>query len=722
MSGIISITPGLLNQIGNAIKQGIETNVLTLKTEVTNASANNDNFGAKKEQRLDTLWSATITNVGNAGFSNLNSTFSASYNRAENGTPERRALDSVLNQNLPQGIESQFLNATSPRVTASNARFFVDGRPWSSAQSDLNSVDRQIKNLVTELVNDLNRKLGTISSFIMSGGGSRETGWRGELATQAFVSRLSYIEKYVIQTLEGVDGRAGNPDAIVAAVRDAYETLLKHLDTASAKGIEVATQSIALANNRTLFDQQTANMIAGLITSADVGQIPPTQVALIIHIAELLADGRGVQGAFEDQLEDRYQELYTNLTQKIFEVADFFANPGGRGVPAICADIKARINQYNDLIGQTVEAEIRIEETSEHFCSTTGETLTSKNLVWQQRTGIGSLSGFISRGFTENITAVLPIVSTWENTFETTQNRARNLVDGINIDEHVRRLKDRCADAIYSNAEFESVLRVMQLANNHLDTQGRIFHNYSVRLVQTMRGAATNGLAHEIRQGENYYKAVLETVERDFCFGASVRTVESQTASGGSLTRSIMNKVRDATFENTLGFIASNGRSLAAHLQPRNSLGQFVQNKNSVTRFIGRNLRNGNIGRVATRAKKSLPFVGGVIEGINYYRSTGNVGRAISYGGLFTIAGGVGKLATAGIAAVFAVKTAPVWLVVGIGLAVVYGARALYNNVPFVQNTVHHVGDAINAGIDNVRNTIRNGGNNHTNTMGFEWV
>ena len=317
------------------------------------------------------------------------------------------------------------------------------------------------------------------------------------------------------------------------------------------------------------------------------------------------------------------------------------------------------------------------------------------------------------RGFTENITAVLPVVSAWETAFETTQNRAQEMVSRMNNNEHVRRLRDRCTDAIYGDDNLAEVLRVVELAKNHLNTQGGIFNRYATRIMQTMHGAATTGLAQEIKQAENYYSAVLEILERDFCYGASVRVVESNTVSVGALVSTFIGETRTVFLENSLEFIANNGGSIAARIQPRNSLGHFVRSTNPARRWLGTNLRNGNVGRVAKGAKSKVPIIGGVIDGINYYRETGNVGRAISFGGFVA---GLGLL-TGGIVAAF---SAPVLVVIGVGVVTYYGARWLYNNSSLVQNTVHNVGDAINVGINNVRNSIRN--NNNTDLMEFEWV
>ena len=596
MSASIVVKPNSLRQVANSIRRGNEQNVIALKNKINTSLANNSAFGSKKEQRLDALWSVMITNVGNAGFSMLNSTFSSSYDRAIAGTPERRAVQNISNHSIPSGLTDSFSGAISPRPSSADVRFFLSGAPWSSAQSEINSTFREIAALAMEIDNTLAVRLANIEGFIMQSPYSRQTGWRGEVATQAFVSRLNFLEKYLEQVLEGVDRRSGNPDAIVASIEDAFTTANKHIDLSSQKTNEVSNQSEALANNRTLFDQQTANMLAGGGGSADVGEIPRSEVQLKIHIADLLSDGRGLQGAFEDQLEDRYQELSTNITKLIFDVADFFANPGGVNIQSHCAKLQTAIKRWVDLMGRSVEAEVRTSEVQESLCPTSGLTRRNTIRTWQPRRGIGTLGSFVNRGITEDITALLPVATAWEKAFDTTDNRAKEMVSNMNGDAHLRRLRERAGQAMYDDAEFSEVLRTVDLIEMHLNTQRGIFNRYASIVLTTMNGAATNALVGEIRTTERFNGAIIETLERDFGYG----TVVNYEQSGG-------NGYTEKVALGTVGGILGN-------INPSNSVAWTVAG--GTVNVVNR-IRNGeNPGRAFMDTAGAVLFSEGVKYGV----------------------------------------------------------------------------------------------------------
>ena len=151
------------------------------------------------------------------------------------------------------------------------------------------------------------------------------------------------------------------------------------------------------------------------------------------------------------------------------------------------------------------------------------------------------------------------------------------------------------------------------------------------------------------------------------------------------------------------------GRSLAAKLQPRSTLGTFVKDEFSPRKWVTSKLKSLSnpaskvIGNVAKWGGRGLIALGAYEEFKEFNNEYDNVGRAITYSAVATGVG-VGAGAVVG-----AVVGGP--LLVGIGAAVVAGAvvsvgvKALYNNFKPFKNLVDDTGDALN----NAGNKIKEG-------------
>ena len=156
------------------------------------------------------------------------------------------------------------------------------------------------------------------------------------------------------------------------------------------------------------------------------------------------------------------------------------------------------------------------------------------------------------------------------------------------------------------------------------------------------------------------------------------------------------------------------GKSWAAKLQPKSSLGTFVKDTLKPRKWLTGKLKglsstvSTKIGYIAKYGGLALIAVGAYQEVTGHYKQYKNMGRAISYGTVATgvgfVAGQVGAaiggsiatglgLASTGVVAGF---IAPIVGAVVVGAAAAVAAKALYSNVKPFKQVVDGVGDKIN--------------------------
>ena len=145
------------------------------------------------------------------------------------------------------------------------------------------------------------------------------------------------------------------------------------------------------------------------------------------------------------------------------------------------------------------------------------------------------------------------------------------------------------------------------------------------------------------------------------------------------------------------------GKSWAAKLQPRSTLGTFVKDSFKPRKWLTSNLRKVSeptsnvIGHGAKWAGRGLVALGAWQNGKDFYDEHHDVGRAISYSAVATTVGyGMGTLAGVGLATVGAPVAIGFVGAVVVGAAVSTGVKYLYNNFKPFKDGVDFVGDGIN--------------------------
>ncbi|MBO0440299.1 T7SS effector LXG polymorphic toxin [Candidatus Enterococcus ikei] len=164
------------------------------------------------------------------------------------------------------------------------------------------------------------------------------------------------------------------------------------------------------------------------------------------------------------------------------------------------------------------------------------------------------------------------------------------------------------------------------------------------------------------------------------------------------------------------------GRSLAAKLQPRSTLGTFVKDEFGPRKWVTSKLKSVSnpaskaIGNVAKWGGRGLIALGAYEEFREFNNEHHNVGRAITYSAVAT---GVGVAAGAVVGAVVGGPA-----LVGIGAAVVAGAvvsvgvKAAYNNFKPFKNLVDGTGDALNSAGNKIKEGVGKLGRAMGNPLG----
>lgn len=156
------------------------------------------------------------------------------------------------------------------------------------------------------------------------------------------------------------------------------------------------------------------------------------------------------------------------------------------------------------------------------------------------------------------------------------------------------------------------------------------------------------------------------------------------------------------------------GKSWAAKLQPRSTLGTFVKDPFKPRKWLTSNLRKVSkstsnvIGQGAKWAGRGLIALGAWQNGKDFYDEHHNVGRAISYSAVSTTAGyGLGALVGVGLATVGAPVALGFVSSVVVGAAISTGVKYAYNNFKPLKVGVDFVGDGINSIGKGIKNSFK---------------
>lgn len=157
------------------------------------------------------------------------------------------------------------------------------------------------------------------------------------------------------------------------------------------------------------------------------------------------------------------------------------------------------------------------------------------------------------------------------------------------------------------------------------------------------------------------------------------------------------------------------GRSWAAKLQPRSSLGTFIKDTNKQRKWLTGKLRgmsnstSQTIGKFAKWGGKASIGLSAYSDYKEFNNEHQNVGRAVTYSVISTGAGlGAGYVAagTVGVALASLPATAGIFIAMGVGAATKVGVKALYNNWEPFNYVVNSIGDTLNSAGNKVKEQV----------------
>ncbi|EPN9377740.1 TPA: T7SS effector LXG polymorphic toxin [Enterococcus faecium] len=156
------------------------------------------------------------------------------------------------------------------------------------------------------------------------------------------------------------------------------------------------------------------------------------------------------------------------------------------------------------------------------------------------------------------------------------------------------------------------------------------------------------------------------------------------------------------------------GKSLAAKLQPRTSLGTFMKDNNKARRWVTSKLKgmsnstSTTIGSMAKWGGQAMIVLGAYSEFKDFYDKTNNIGRSLTYSTIATTtgiaAGTIGSALGGVVAGAFtgtsvaglATVGLPIAGAIAVGAVATVGIKALYNHVKPFNDFVNSIGDTFN--------------------------
>ena len=340
-----------------------------------------------------------------------------------------------------------------------------------------------------------------------------------------------FLEETTLEALEGTGGREGQSDGIVRSVRNVLDCLERNVEIAMASGEELADQGMALASDQEGLDTQLAYQLFGdgSVTHYEA-QLRSSQVELALYRPVLLEDGKGLENAREDQHEERYSTLKSNLTDNLSEVAAFIANPGTPtwgNMSTLCEKALLAISMWEGLIEADVAVEIleEVPPTANEYMAQAQApahlaTDPAPGREWSDRKPqFRNLGSYIPGNVVEDIAAVKTVLIAWQTAFATTESRASTFATAISNETHVIGLHDRVEQAIYPPSPFQTLQNVANEIKSRLGEQASMYNGFADLIMDNMDGAAREGYAGALRRGADYLLAIGETIETDFFSG-----------------------------------------------------------------------------------------------------------------------------------------------------------------------------------------------------------
>ena len=516
----ILVRPGDLRQLSGKMQNANTLNLDQIKNRIASSKSSNEIMAGRKDIRHRLLYDSMFDQVDSAGLTELVTSFVNSYNRIEeNESP----LNQATNWEQPVSMEDRFLkwNPHLSGIPRSDIRWEVDGQSWSG--------DRKLQRYYFMVVSTIRLALAGVRQHInefetthtKSYTRSEYTPSISGAAANAFASVLNHAVDYAIETTEGIDGRSGESDGIVASVRNVLDVAGRNIEIAYAKGDELASQVEALAANEEAFDKEAENLFfSGVIQHFSL--LINSSVELKIFRPDLLKDGKGLRNARSEQHEERYTTLMTELTRNLAAVADFIMHPGATSsIPTLITDALNAIDDWEDeALNRVVTVEVR-EDTGETkqvemWAMGTRTEVERPIREWVSR-GVerSTLCGYLPGNMAQQIASAKTILEDWYDAFDKTINLACDFIGGLGsvvLDELTK-------DTIYETQSFERLQSFADDAIAGLRSQASVYNNCAAFVREHMSGQVTEACSFALQRGANYFLAIAQTIETDFRYG-----------------------------------------------------------------------------------------------------------------------------------------------------------------------------------------------------------
>lgn len=292
------------------------------------------------------------------------------------------------------------------------------------------------------------------------------------------------------------------------------------------------------------------------------------------------------------------------------------------------------------------------------------------------------------------------------NALKSTQRRlermAMSLQDDIDkLEEKVKKLQNFASQ---TNGLFSNSLNELKIAMQAVvvlgDTKVNSDGSYSLPAgidkswFNQLKGGSSNSEGYGLKEGTGDF--LKEMTPKEFAKESIVAALE-------------------ATEKKVLKEGKNVGRSWAAKLQPRSSLGTFVKETNKQRKWLTGKLRgmsnstSQTVGKLAKWGGKASIGLSAYSDYREFNNEHQNVGRAVTYSVISTgaglgagyVAAGTVGVALAGFPAAFGVLAA-----MAVGAATKVGVKALYNNWEPFNYAVNSIGDTLNSAGNKVREHV----------------
>ena len=516
MSNTISIDPSELRELAAAMR-GLNTrNLDPILSGISTRNSANSDLSRQKNERQERFAGEMFGQIESAGLLQLMTSFSDSYNRRSSLRP---LFNRVLGHQIPSSMEDVFFRRVNHHAPQNKTRWDVGGVEWSSSQ------DRELKRRFNAMTSAIDTVLNKVEDHRTALEGFERTSsttlYRptgAGVANRAFVSRLNNLGDRVPRVFEGRGARSGEEDAIVAAVTDVFGILDQNINLARDKGAELADQSDSLATYIQAQDQQLASKMFGPGESINGAELMKSQVSLSVHRSALLSDGRGLESAYEEQIERRYERLKLHITEAVYDVADFIAHsPASRvSISHHCREALEAIDNWHHFIENKL-VELRVQDDPPE---STSSAPVFAPITWGNGMPRGNFENHLNNDLVADIRTARARLKEWEAAFRETERRAQNFVQAMNNnDEHLRNLKRRITHAIYQTGRLGRLQTFATNVKDGLLSQATMFNNFANTLDTGMSGQTVTAYANALRRGSRYFKAIAQRIEIEFWDG-----------------------------------------------------------------------------------------------------------------------------------------------------------------------------------------------------------